>query len=657
MLSGFGSSLSIVETASDDEDAGGEPEAVLLNSALVRALGETGRWASSGTRGNVLRLLLEGSRRDRGVLASNFTGFSGDLEQISVGDDCCFEMTVGPADRYLIRSVTLAADDTTTKGGFFGLEFLLQNSAGEALFPLPYASAQGSLADAPRHLTAAAGLNDWTAPQGATVAGGSTYVLHMNIREIEGDTPASTRGGVVLGRVFCSETYGYTDSPSAPGVTFTDHGAVACPSPHMAVDGEPLHAMAANLRQDNDSYATASSTNDVISQGFTTGPSAYGYRLQGIGVNVEGSDDADSDPQIPGGPSSVSVAVHAAKSDGKPGDKLFDLVSPSLYAAGEISFFEAPAGTRLAPDTAYVMVWTYRSGEGHRLRRTVKDAEDRPETLNGFGLADAFYFGADLDNLSMSTVDMSTDTHALEIAVYGEPVEGSFVGRVRFASGGYQVTPDWLHTPHDARVGDQFRALFVSHRGRLPDSGEIDDYNAWVQEEAQAAYSDPFIRRVASEFKAVACTADVDARSNTGMEDDLGVPIRWLDGGWDDHPTLVANLNDDFYGSEWANTEYGAYVTGNSTHFEDHAMVWTGCDASGEPHPDYPMGISAMDIVAVGTPNDPADNNAPLGAVDVGSGFVAHNYYVVIDGEGQERLLPLYAISPIFTVVPGPEGD
>ena len=152
-------------------------------------------------------------------------------------------------------------------------------------------------------------------------------------------------------------------------------------------------------------------------------------------------------------------------------------------------------------------------------------------------------------------------------------------------------------------------------------------------------------------------TADVDARSNTAMEQVVGVPIRWLDGGWDDHPTLVANLNDDFYGSEWANTEYGAYVTGNSARFEDHAKVWTGCDASGVAHPDYPMGISAMDMVAVGTPNDPAANNAPLGAIDVDEGYAYHQYYFVIDGERQERLLPLYAISPIFTVVPGPEGD
>ena len=63
-----------------------------------------------------------------------------------------------------------------------------------------------------------------------------------------------------------------------------------------------------------------------------------GFRLQGIGVNIEGSDS-----NFPDGPTSVSVAVHA-DSSGQPGTKLVDLVSPTEYAAGH-SFFEAPPGT------------------------------------------------------------------------------------------------------------------------------------------------------------------------------------------------------------------------------------------------------------------------------------------------------------------------
>ena len=89
VLSDFGSSLSIKETTSDAEDAGGETGAALANNA--------------GGDSNVLRLAVEGSRRARGILASTYAQLAeGDQEIISLGDDCCFQMGVGAADRYLI---------------------------------------------------------------------------------------------------------------------------------------------------------------------------------------------------------------------------------------------------------------------------------------------------------------------------------------------------------------------------------------------------------------------------------------------------------------------------------------------------------------------------------------------------------------------------
>ncbi len=260
-------------------------------------------------------------------------------------------------------------------------------------------------------------------------------------------------------------------------------------------------------------------------------------------------------------------------------------------------------------------------------------------------------------------VDPGSD--ALEISVYTEV--NTEAPRPPFVPGGIEVLLSWLHIPDGVGVGDQFRLLFVTHRGRLPTSGDIDVYNRWVNEEAAGklvrgeerdeSHTDPIIRSVAEDedkrFKAVVCTASVDARTNTGMPDiEIGVPVHWLDGGWEDRPTLVAYSNDGLYAGEWVNTEYGAYVTGNSAYFHESAKVWTGCDASGDPHPTVPMGaITPMDMVAVGTPRDPAANDAPLGAVDVAIGFAYYKYFVKFKGEKQERLLPLYAISPVFTVV------
>ena len=493
------------------------------------------------------------------------------------------------------------------------------------------------------------------------------YVFDMPIGPDDGDENKRRRDSV-LSRVSGAPSDG-VDSPAAAGVSFTGaKGDVALNDPLMAVLGEPLVAMVQNLGQTDNGYVSVGDPSfQVLSQGFTTGSDAFGYRLQGIGINIEGSDNVNGDAQLPGGPTSVSVAVHA-DSNGKPGAKLFDLVSPGEYAAGH-SFFEAPPGTNLAPNTTYVLVWSHKRGHWHRLVRTTGNGEDSG-ARSGASAADAYYRGVNVGSLSVDS-----GGNALEFAVYTVISD-----KAPFVEGGIPVTKSWLHIPEYADVGDQFRLVFVTHRGRLPTSGDIEEYNTWVQEEAAGnivrgervvsdadRYTDPVIWKNASEFRAVVCTAADDARTNTGMAGAIGVPIHWLDGGWDDRPTLVANSYSVFYGSTWVNNEYGAYVTGNSAHFEDHAMVWTGCDASGVAHPDYPMGaISAMDMVAVGTPRgrslktreeDVEPNFAPLGAVDVTDGYAYHKFFLVIDGEKEERLLPLYAISPIFTVVAGTEGE
>ncbi len=656
VLSGFGAPLSIKETTSDNEDAGGETGAVIYNNAAVRALSDTGHWAISRDRGGVLRLAVEGSKRTSGILASNYAQpikASPDQEIISVGDKIGYGFELGAADRYLIRGFSINQDDTTSLTSGFTNPFDLRSGSrtGTKQFSLT-------------NTRDAAGLVVLTAPQGATVAGGCPTVMSVETcKEYVFDQPVGLDDGdentrrrdAILSRVAGAASDG-VDSPAAAGVSFTGgKGAVAITNPLMALLGEPLDAMVQNLGQTDNSYISLGGSNSqVLSQGFTTGSNAFGYRLQGIGVNIEGSDDSNGNPQVPSGPTSVSVAVHA-DSSGQPGEKLFDLVSPGEFAAGH-SFFEAPPGTNLLRNTSYVLVWSYIRGAWHRLQKTSSNSEDSG-ALTDTSIANAFRLGGDVTNLSELT-----ERNSLEIAVYTEVQT-----RAPFVPGGILVPLNWLHMPSGAYGGYQFRVLYVTHRGRLPTSGDIEEYNTWVRWEAKQAYSDPIVRsrRVSEDIKAVVCTAAVDARTNTGMTG-TGVPVHWLDGGSEDRPTLVANSNAEFYGSTWENTDYGAYVTGNSAHFEDHAMVWTGCDARGVAHPDFPMGnTSSMDMVAVGTPRgrslktreaDADPNFAPLGAVDVASGYAYRHFLVVInegeiDEEELEILLPLYAISPIFTVV------
>ena len=376
-LSGFGTTLSINETTSDDEDAGGEPGASLANEA--------------GGDTNVLRLAVKGSKRTSGIIASTYTQITGDQEIVSVGDLIGNEVFFGPeADRYLIRGLSFTMDDTTSRNGGFTNPWRLR-SGNTTLFRMV------SSRQVP-------GINEFTAPVGSTVAGrAGKYNLYVDIQNFD------RMGEVILTRYACTTSVSL-DVPSVPGVRFgEDLEDFACPTPVMAILGEPLYAMAQNLGQTDSIFWTASATIPVFSQGFTTGPNAAGYRLQGIGVNIEGSDKSGT-PQVPDGPTSVSVAVHADL-NGKPGAKLFDLVSPTDYAPGH-SFFEAPPGTKLDPDTSYVLVWRHLGGAGHRLQATLGNSEDSG-ALTGFSIADAANWGSDL----VSQVEDATG-NALEIAVY-----------------------------------------------------------------------------------------------------------------------------------------------------------------------------------------------------------------------------------------------
>ena len=407
VLSEFGTALSVHETTSTEVDPGGETGAVLY------------RDPDSGGSG-VLRLAVEGSRRDRGVL---YSGFAAPLaasvaqEVISLADDCCFDLSLGAADRYLVRSLSWAADDTTPgdgspnsaagnpslTGGAFGLPFEVDATDGTNQFNLSI--------DRDRHQHS--GMNLWKAPQGATLEGNRDYVIEMNIVNDPGSED-SLRGGVILTRMYAGEDAASPDRPNV-GATIVEHGDIDFTGPPLlAIEGEPLYAMVSNVGQtDNGHVELGAATAAVLSQAFTTGSGGSSYRLRGIGVNIEGSDDTNSNAQVPDGPASVSAAVHAAGSSGQPGGKLFDLVSADEYAAGRVAFFEAPPDAALEQGTDYVLVWSHVGGTKHRLRKTTGDNEDSGG-FTGFGIANAFHVGADLDNLSEDS-----SGNALEIAVYG----------------------------------------------------------------------------------------------------------------------------------------------------------------------------------------------------------------------------------------------
>ena len=71
------------------------------------------------------------------------------------------------------------------------------------------------------------------------------------------------------------------------------------------------------------------------------------------------------------------------------------------------------------------------------------------------------------------------------------------------------VPLDWALKPSDLSGGDQFRLLFTTHTGsRAPNSTDIDDYNTYVQSQANAGSAHSAIKPYASGFRVVGSTAD-----------------------------------------------------------------------------------------------------------------------------------------------------
>ena len=293
VLSGF-TSLSIKETTSDAEDAGGEPGATLTDTARVRDLAETGRWGtklgevassaidretgvSPNTETPVLRLAIKGSKRASGILASTYgQPESSDQEIISLGDKCCMKVGVGAADRYLIRGFSWNADDTTSLAGGVTNPYELRDGSptGDALFGLFIT----------RNI---AGVPEWSAPQGATVAGGSdnTYFFSVDFEAFD-HIGSGTRRGHVLTRAFGTQSNLY-DRPFAPGMTFSKGGDVNIPQFLAAILGEPLYAMVQNLGQADSGIPFAAGGNSAVAVAGLHDRSQRetAAELQGIGFN------------------------------------------------------------------------------------------------------------------------------------------------------------------------------------------------------------------------------------------------------------------------------------------------------------------------------------------------------------------------------------
>jgi len=136
--------------------------------------------------------------------------------------------------------------------------------------------------------------------------------------------------------------------------------------------------------------------------------------------------------------------------------------------------------------------------------------------------------------------------------------------------------------PTSLSPGDQYRLAFVTSGTRDAQSTDIADYNAFVTAAANAV---PALAALQTQWFAIASTATVDARDNTGTAPPGGVPVFLLD------DTMLAASYDDLWdwsiAVPWDVTELCTTATGSLN-------IWTGTNGFGMA--DQALGIASPTI-------------------------------------------------------------
>ena len=197
------------------------------------------------------------------------------------------------------------------------------------------------------------------------------------------------------------------------------------------------------------------------------------------------------------------------------------------------------------------------------------------------------------------------------------------------------VPADWSLIPTGLSTGDKFRLLFLSSTKRTASSTDIADYNTFIQTRAAAGHTD--IQDYSADFRAVGCTAAVDARDNTATTyttTDKGVPIYWLNGA------KAADQYEDFYDGSWDDEANDKNESGTDAHDTSQNVnyPWTGCDHDGTEAvtgvDSFALGTVLADA-RVGRPNSSGSNVGPLNGQTNRSDF---------------QNSPLYGLSAVFQV-------
>ena len=446
---------------------------------------------------------------------------------------------------------------------------------------------------APTGLTATAeGPEDidlsWTAPSSIGGAAITGYKIEFSING------GTTWSDLVADTGATDTTHSHSSNLSAGNTRHYRVSAInsggAGPASNVAfATTAAADVLVSNTGQNGDPADTQSigDQDKTHSQGFETGSNPAGYSLASVGVYVSDADLAAVE--------TFTVHIYTADGSGGLGALAYTLTSPNTYKNNAVNKFTAPDGATLAAGAAYHVVFeaTGNAASDFILGVTSSNEQDAGSEIR-WTIEDAPLFGGSPSSAGTN---------------YQVSVNGTAKPTL--------VPGDWSLIPTDLSAGDQFRLIFISSTKRNANPTNIATYNPFVQGLAAAGHTD--IQAYSAGFSVVGCTADTDARDNTGTtytNTDMGVPIYWLNG---DHPNNAKVADDyaDFYDGGWDEErqnknrdESGA--NGPNTYTTTN-FPFTGCKDDGTERfsgvNSFALGASS---VIVARPNDSHITNGPI---------------------------------------------
>ena len=136
------------------------------------------------------------------------------------------------------------------------------------------------------------------------------------------------------------------------------------------------------------------------------------------------------------------------------------------------------------------------------------------------------------------------------------------------------VPSDWALKPSSVSAGAKFRLLFVSSTKRDATSGNIADYNSFVQ--GRAAAGNTAIQTHSRGFRVLGSTQAVNARVNTCTQStDTDAAVYWLNGA------KVADNYAGLYDGGWDSNADRLESGSQNTATGNDAWVWTGTNSDG----------------------------------------------------------------------------